>query len=356
MKRMIALIITIAMIASLVGCGGSTTTNTTASTTSAASGTAATTKPAGTTAAAGPKVQFTYCVHNANGPLDEAMDLFAQKLSELSGGRFVGKSYTAGTMGSEGEMVDSVYLGDLTLSTPADTLVLQAFKLDDWESLPGLLTSMDDVKKHLLSKDGYMSQLLDKQFAGSGLVRLGGIDNGFRMVASEGQLVTMADLKGLKARTASVPVMVALYEGVGMIPTIIDSSEVVTALEQGTVDAVENSLANLANAGFIDMLDSVLAVNFLYSARSIICNKDWYDALSAADQELVNQAAKTAADFANTELEKDMQKYMTDSRWKVYELSAEQKAAFQASADKVWDSVSGKYNQEIMSVLLANKK
>ena len=85
-------------------------------------------------------VQYSYCVHDASTYCDEAMEMFANLLNERSGGRFVATSYTPGTMGNETELLDSVLMGDMTFSTPADTLTFQALNLYDWASLPGLIT------------------------------------------------------------------------------------------------------------------------------------------------------------------------------------------------------------------------
>ena len=90
-------------------------------------------------------IQYSYCVHDASTYCDEAMDMFAQLLNERSDGRFVGTSYTPGTMGNETELLDSVLMGDMTFSTPADTLTFQALNLYDWASLPGLVTSVEVV-------------------------------------------------------------------------------------------------------------------------------------------------------------------------------------------------------------------
>lgn len=340
MKKTIAILITISMIFALAGCGGSAPSSSTPS--SVETGTEET-------------INYSYCVHTATGVADEAMDLFAQTLSELSDGRFVATSYAPGTMGKEAELVDAVLIGDLTFSTPADTLIFQALGLDDWQSLPGLVTNYDEVNEYILNEDGYMSQIMNKQFSENGIVRLGGQDNGFRMIASEGPLNTPDALRGLKMRTASVWAMVTFYEGAGAIPTAVDSSEVLTALEQGTVDAVENSLFNLANQGFIDKLDNVLAVNYIYSARSILCNGEWFNALSIEDQELVRQAAKVACDFANIENSKQYDELVNDSRWTVSEPTQEQIEVFDDSAKKMWDEVSNTYDPEVMEVLMSHR-
>lgn len=302
--------------------------------------------------------QYSYCVHDASGYNDEAMDMFAKLLEERSGGKFVATSYTPGTMGNETELLDNVIMGDLTFSTPADTLTFQALGLYDWGSLPGLVTSIDEAQKWLLSQDGHMSQMMNEEFYadGIGVVRLAGLDNGFRVIASKKPVETLKDIQGLKTRVANVPLMKGLYDGAGVQSTIVDSSEVMTALQQGTVDAVENSFFNLATRGFIDMCPYVLAINFIYSSRSIVCNAEWFDSLSAEDQELVRQCAQEAADWANEQTLAEYQQYVEDPRWTVYDLNEEQYEVFQASAEKLWEGASKDCDPAILEALNAGKE
>ena len=301
---------------------------------------------------------YSYCVHDASTYCDEAMEMFAKLLNERSDGRFNATSYTPGTMGNETELLESVLMGDMTFSTPADTLIFQSLNLYDWASLPGLVTSVEEAQKYILSPDGFMGQMMNEEFYfdGAGVVRLAGMDNGFRVIASKKPVETLKDIQGLKTRVANVPLMKGLYDGAGVQSTIVDSSEVMTALQQGTVDAVENSFFNLATRGFIDMCPYVLAINFIYSSRSIICNAEWFDALSAEDQELVRQCAQEAADWANEQTLAEYEQYVNDERWTVYELSDEQYEVFQASAEKLWEGARKDCDPAILDALTAGKE
>ena len=86
--------------------------------------------------------EVTYSTKSAGSVQDKAMDLFAQKLEELSGGRIVGKKYIAGTIGGEEEMAEAVALGDLGATYAADAMIGNcANGCLGFLSLPGLVTS-----------------------------------------------------------------------------------------------------------------------------------------------------------------------------------------------------------------------
>ena len=332
MKKFLAAILALCMIFALAACGSSSAP---AESAPASSGSEA--APAASdneaSASAGAPIEISWCCHTATGWHEKTMQRFIQNLKDAVGeDRVVETYYTAGTMGSETELSQAVILDDLTMSIPADSFNLPNIGVPDWTSIPGIVTSREEAFNILLNEDAPLNQYIEKQFEEGGIIRLGGLDNGFRCIATSKPCETLADLQGLKTRVANSWGMVALYNGVGLQSTIIDSSEVISALQQGTIDAVENGLVNLVNQGYADLLDKCLAVNFVYSTRSMICNKAWFDALAPADQEAVRAAAREATDWCNEQFGNDYQAALDDPRWTVVELSDEQYEAFKASA------------------------
>ena len=59
----------------------------------------------------------------------------------------------------------------------------------------------------------------------------------------------MSDLAGLKIRTPSVASVVSFYEKCGALPVMIAGSEVLNALQTGTVDGLDNAVFNYTNQG-----------------------------------------------------------------------------------------------------------
>lgn len=345
MKRIVALCLSLAMALSLGACSSN---NPSPNASAPGSNGSSQASPAET-------IEFSYCYQNTNGFYYTALDLFAETLEEISDGRFVGTRYTPGTMGNESELCDAVAIGDITFTLPSDTVMLLALGLPDWESIPGLVSSREEAQAEVLSADGWFAQLLAKTLAENGVVRLAGFDKGFRMIAHQGALDTPESLRGLKLRTGSAWATVTMYGGLGCLPTVVDSSEVLTAYQQGTVNAIDNTMTALASQGFIDLCDSVLAINRIYSCASLMCNGDWYNSLSADDQALVEQAAQVAYEYGLEEAQKEYDKYVNDPRWTIYELSAEQEAVVDEVVAEMWTEADEMY-PEVMAALREHKK
>lgn len=347
MKKIVALLLAACMVFALCACGGS-------SAPAAAPAAPAANDTAAAPAAAAEPIEFSYCVHTANGLHEQTMQHFVDKLTELVGAENVKvTSYTPGTMGKETELSQAVIFGDLTMSIPSDSLNTANMGLDDWTALPGLITSREQAFELMLNADAPLSQLLDQEYAENGVIRLGGIDNGFRCIATNEDMTTVEGMQAVKTRVANVWTMVDLYNNAGVQATIIDSSEVISSLQQGTIAAVENGLVNLSEQGYADLLDQVLAVNFIYATRSFICNADWFNSLSESNQAAVREAARYAVDWTNEEFGNKYEELLTDPRWTVHDLTDEQYEVFAAAADKVLEKAYETYDTAILDQVVA---
>ena len=63
----------------------------------------------------------------------------------------------------------------------------------------------------------------------------------------------MDDFKGLKIRTMENPVDVGIFNAIGAQATPMAYSELFTAIQQGTVDGGENTIANYLSDGFSEV-------------------------------------------------------------------------------------------------------
>ena len=304
--------------------------------------------------------EVTYSTKSAGSVQDQAMDLFAQKLEELSGGRIVGKKYIAGTIGSEEEMAEAVAMGDLGATFAADTMIGNcANGVLGFLALPGLVKSYDDAEAAIYSEDGWLSQIISQIMEEKiGLKSLAGGDNDFRVLGVNKEIKTKADIQGVKVRCGNAWANLEFYGRAGFMPVVVASSETMSALEQGTVDGAENGLVNLRDGGYATALKYILPVNYMYSPASIIVNLDWFDSLSAEDQAIVTEAAKIAARFeidANIKASEDLMEEMTgNGTWTKLEMNDELVSAFDAAVESMWKDAPEKYGADVIDLLLAN--
>ena len=159
---------------------------------------------------------------------------FAEKLAELSGGTMTCTMFPNGTLGSVTEVAAMIQQGTCDVS-PIVTSSLVDFcpELGVFD-LPFLFSSYEDARTVL---EGEAGDYLAEQMANSSLHVGSWMTMGFRETTSNQPVESLDDFNGLRIRVQSNEVHQAIFTALGAAPTIINFSELYTAMEQGTVDA-----------------------------------------------------------------------------------------------------------------------
>lgn len=294
-------------------------------------------EPADNTNTLGAEVVFT--VNTAITTRAEAVTFFVNKLAELSDGRIKGEVLEATVMGDEREITEAVSINTINCVFVTDPIIANVVGALDWLSLPGLFYTYDDV--YATYRDGWVGETIDTTLEEKGLIRVGMLDNGFRAVAGvKAPLNTVDALKGSKVRTPESDPFVKWYEALGALPSILAVSEVSTALQQGTVDAIDNSPVNYVSSGIEDLVHYVTDTPY-YNAGSIIINKDFWETLSAEDQEIFRQAGKETTDMFFEYFQNYTQELIDENvasgNWTISPADEKLTAAFKEASEKVWD-------------------
>ena len=205
--------------------------------------------------------------------------------------------------------------------------------------LPFLFTSTEGADAIC---DGEIGQSINQTIEeNSGIHILCYYENGFRCVTnSVREIVTPADLEGLKIRTPESDVYLATFQQLGANPTPMAFSEVFTALQQGTIDGQENPLATIYQNNFYEVQPYVTRTGHIYSVHMLTINADLYNGLSDEDKAAFDEAAAYASKVnrdLSRELDDQYAKDLADAGMTVTELTAEQKAEWQEACAPVYD-------------------
>jgi tripartite ATP-independent transporter DctP family solute receptor len=131
-----------------------------------------------------------------------------------------------------------------------------------------------------------------------GMRILGYFENGFRNVSnSKNEVISPADLAGLKLRTPQSPVSLAIFKALGANPTPMSFGELYTALEQKTVDGQENPLAIIYFNKLHEVQKYISLTGHMYSPMVLAISEKTWGELSAEQQKAVQEAANEARDY-----------------------------------------------------------
>ena len=251
------------------------------------------------TAALADPVKLTYAEVN---PLDgtivgEMAKAFKAKAEELSGGEIEIDIQAGGVLGSEDQILDNLLGG----GNITDISRISAFALTQYGCSKASLLSIPYTfvnEEHFWKfADSELAQefLLEPQELGLGLRGLCYGEEGFRHFFFKTEVKTLEDLKGLKIRVSSDPVMTGMVSDLGASATTVAFTELYSALNTGVVDGAEQPTANYRSNAFQEVAPYLLLDGHTLGALQIIITDAAWNKLSEEQQGWIMEGAKYAS-------------------------------------------------------------
>lgn len=239
-------------------------------------------------AAAQTNVTLTHALA-ANSHYGVAAIAFKETVERLTNGRY---RVTIQRNDNEREAIEATQIGTqeftITSTGPVGNFVPDTLVLD----IPFLFRDYDHARGVL---DSAIGQELLAKFTPRGLIGVAWMENGFRNVTnSRREVNSPADVQGLKIRTMENPVHMRAFQTLGALPTPMAFSELVPALQQGTVDGQENPIPVIVANNLNQVQRYLSLTRHVYSPAVMIGNPGFWNRLNAADRAAFQEAAKTA--------------------------------------------------------------
>jgi C4-dicarboxylate-binding protein DctP len=131
--------------------------------------------------------------------------------------------------------------------------------------------------------------------AATGYRVLGYWDNGFRHLTNRVRpLRTPADCGGLRIRSMPSELHQAVFARLGFAPVVLDVKDFLAALRDGTVDAQDNSLANVSMFEIYRQHRHLTLSGHFYGAAFLLCHAASYRGWPAGTRQAVDAAAREA--------------------------------------------------------------
>jgi tripartite ATP-independent transporter DctP family solute receptor len=194
---------------------------------------------------------------------------------------------------NERETIEAVQIGTIectiTSTGPVGNFVPETRNLD----VPFLFRDTAHARGLL---DSPIGQEMLQRFPARGIFAVAWLENGFRhMTNSRREVNTPADVRGLKVRTMENPVHMRAFQTLGALPTPMAFSELVPALQQGTVDGQENPIPVILNNNLNQVQRHLTLTGHVYSPAVLLCNPAFVNRMNAEDRAALAQAGRDAA-------------------------------------------------------------
>ena len=335
LKKVMALTMAGAMAATtLTACGSSssTTETTKAAETTAADTTAAAAADNGSSDAE--TVLQVAFENSISEPVGQGWEKAQEIIKEKSGGKMAIEIYPDSQLGDKSSLIDSMLLGE-NVCTLADGAFYADYGVPDFGIVfgPFLFDSWDQVWK-LVDSDWYKEQC--SKLADKGLTVLG--SNwvyGERELMTKDKAVVPADIKGKKIRLANSQIYVEGFNALGATAVPMALGDVYTALQNGTLDGVENPLSTLYGQSFQEVTKNILMTGHILNFTTWCIGTDYLNTLTQEQQDLLFKTCEEAGLYNNEKQEAandDYRKKLEDAGVTFTELTDEERAQWKEAS------------------------
>jgi len=219
---------------------------------------------------------------------------FKELLEQRSNGAWKVKIFHSKSIGNETEILQQIQMNTVQMG------VITGGPFDTFDPItrvinyPFLFKDSSQADQIL---DGPLGKEILDDLATVGFKGLCFSENGFRNLTNNRHPVkTAADVKGLKIRVMASPLHKAIWKALGANPTPMPWP-IYTELEQGVIDGQENPLWVMEVYKFYEIQKYMTLTRHVYSPHIDVASMIWWQTLTSADQQIIQQAMVEAAKF-----------------------------------------------------------
>ena len=226
-------------------------------------------------------------------PINEAMEYFAGRVAERSGGRIEITIFANGSLGNNPELFEQLRAG-----APMITIADPAF-LSDWVADFGVLGGpylMDDPRDFTrVLESNLFAGMKDRLRAESGIEILAmNWLFGRRHMLTDRAISHPADLVGMTYRTPPNIMWVETFDALGARPTQLAFAEVYAGLSTGVVDGVESPLPTLYSAKLYEVKKVLSLTGHFVNFTGLAINADYFATLPKDIRSILLEEAQAA--------------------------------------------------------------
>ncbi len=219
-------------------------------------------------------------------------DWFAEALAETSDGDIEVQVFPAGQLGKLQEMAEAVSLGTIAFSHNTAGALGSLYGPFGALDTPYLYRSVE----HLMNVTDVNSPVMQK--LNEGLIENAGVRViyahyfGARNLTANEEILSPADLAGVKIRAVPFPMYTTAVAGMGAVAVPVDGSEVPTALATGVVQGQENPVNVVLNVKLNEIQDYLMLTQHMTNAEMVVMNESVWQGLSETQQAAIMEAAE----------------------------------------------------------------
>ena len=279
-------------------------------------------------------------------------------LNDHAPGKFIVEVYPDGEMGDTSDLIEGLKEGKVTMVFDLSAVVAasagpEAACVD----LPYLYPTYEDWLEGTIENGGL--KLFQDSLKDYGYYCIDMYYNGMRQVISRtGLYHSPDDVKGLKVRIARNLLNIELWQSMGAYPAPMAWGQVINALRNGQIDALDHSLGVFNDFSLHKMAPYITLTNHASSPFPIITSLEWIESLDPVLRTILEEGVHEMARQQREEERAKEHEYLAHFRNEgtiVEELSADEIAAFIEAVQPVYDAWREIAGDKIVDAWLATR-
>ena len=302
--------------------------------------------------AAAMEIKFAHVV-NEKDAFHVAAEKFKELVEKRSQGAITVNIFPNAKLGDERTLLERMKMGIVDAGIITNGPIINFVPSFGAVDLPFLFRDPKHAYKVL---DGNIGKKLMADLESQGWKGLAFGERGFRNLTNSKHAVkTPADIKGLKIRVMQNPVYVDSFKALGANAVPMAWTEVLTALQQGTVDGQENPLNVIMAFKLYETQKYLSITRHAYAPAPIIMSMATWKKLTPAQQGIVMKAAQEAAEFERAWDNKMEAEWMKELKAKGMVIATPDLAPFQKAVKPVYDQYSAKFGKDLIEAIQKTK-
>jgi TRAP-type transport system periplasmic protein len=272
----------------------------------------------------------------------DVQNVFAQKFKEEieANSDHTIQLFPFGTLGESAQIMEQAQSGILQFvdQSPGFTGALipeaQVF------FVPYLLPQEHEPLVEFFRTSAAINEMFPELYAQQGLELLSMFPEGEVCLTTQEPVEAPEDLREVKFRVMTNPLLVEAYQAWGATPTPLPWGEVYGAMQTGIIQGQENPGFFLESTKMYEVTNVITCPGHNNFTTAVMANKDFYDGLSEEDQLLIQNATDAAFDhiveYQRTLQEESLAKIQeAKPDMQINTLSEEQRQPFMDAAEQV---------------------
>nr|WP_321443383.1 TRAP transporter substrate-binding protein [uncultured Cohaesibacter sp.] len=278
------------------------------------------------------------------------------EIEARSGGRISVKLFAKGQLGKTEDLPNQLRANVIQGFDCSDGPLAPLFSDIQILSIPYLFKNREIAWEVM---DGpFGDELADRMAAQTGLRPLAYSDLGYRHFSTKDKpIIKVEDMKGMKIRTMTNPVHMAMVEALGAHPTPVAWDELYTALQTGVVNGQENPIGNFIQPKLFEVQHHLTLDGHILLVYFYLVNDAWYQSLSPEDQGIIKQSYRVAAETmrgVSIATEQRDTETLVEEGMTIHPVPAAEKAKFQKlSQAAVLPMIKEQVDAELVDLLYA---